>query len=64
VGGQIAGVGKMRNAYKILVRKPEGKRPFIRHKGKSNYIIKMGFRVWTKFSVFRLGASIGLLGTG
>jgi hypothetical protein len=26
----VAGMGKMRNAYKILVRKPEGKRPLRR----------------------------------
>jgi hypothetical protein len=25
--GHIAGVGELRNAYKILVGKPEGKRP-------------------------------------
>jgi len=32
VGGMAAGVGKVRNAYKIFVGKPEGKRPFTRCK--------------------------------
>jgi len=27
VAGHAARMGEMRNAYKILVRKPEGKRP-------------------------------------
>jgi hypothetical protein len=26
--GHVALMGEMRNAYKILVRKPEGKRPY------------------------------------
>jgi len=26
--GQVARIRQMRNAYEILVRKPEGKRPF------------------------------------
>jgi hypothetical protein len=61
---QVAGVGKVSKAYSILVWKPEGKRPFMRHKGRSDNIIKMLLGVWTKFSVFRLEASVCLLGTG
>jgi hypothetical protein len=26
MGGKVAGVGKMRNAYKIFIGKPEGKK--------------------------------------
>jgi hypothetical protein len=36
--GQVACMGKMRNAYKILVRKPDGKRPLgrSRHRWEDN----------------------------
>jgi hypothetical protein len=30
MGGHVACMGEMRNAYKILVGKPEGKRPLRR----------------------------------
>jgi hypothetical protein len=42
--GYAAHMGEMRNAYKILVGKPEGKRPLgrIRHRWKDN--IKMNLR--------------------
>jgi hypothetical protein len=36
----------MRNAYKILVGKPEGKRPLRRPKHRWEDNIKMGNRVW------------------
>jgi hypothetical protein len=39
VGGKVAGVGKVRNAYKIFVGKSEGKRPFMRCKCRSDDII-------------------------
>jgi hypothetical protein len=32
--GQIARMGKKKNAYKVLVGKPEGKRPLGRHRHK------------------------------
>jgi hypothetical protein len=43
--GKVAGVGKVRNAYKIFVGKPEGKRPFMRCKCRSDDIIKECLRV-------------------
>jgi len=32
MGGHVARMGNMRNAYKVLVRKPGGKRPLARPK--------------------------------
>jgi hypothetical protein len=45
MGGKVAGVGKVRNAYKIFVGKPEGKRPFMKCKYRSDDIIKVRLRV-------------------
>jgi hypothetical protein len=44
VGGKVAGVGKVRNAYNIFVGKSEGKRPFMRCNCTSD-IIKVCLRV-------------------
>jgi hypothetical protein len=38
--GHVAHVGKMRNAYKILVGKPEGKRPLGRPRHRWGIILK------------------------
>lgn len=45
MGGKAAGVEKVRNAYEIFVLKPEGKRPFMRCKCRSDDIIKACLRV-------------------
>jgi len=37
-------MGEMRNAYKILVGKPEGKRPLGRHRHRWEDNIRMGLR--------------------
>jgi len=39
----VARMGEMRNAYNILVRKPEGKRPLgrPRHRGEDNIIMNL-----------------------
>jgi len=42
--GHAAGMGKVRNAYKILVRKPEGKRLLGRHRRKWEDNIRMNVR--------------------
>jgi hypothetical protein len=62
------GGGRKRNAYRVLVSKPEGKRPFgiPRHSWKVN--IKMDLRdtgsgEWTGFIWLRTGTSGGLLRT-
>jgi hypothetical protein len=40
--GHMACVGEMRNAYKILVRKPEGKRPHGRLDNTGTYLREIG----------------------
>lgn len=45
MGGKVAGVGKVRNVYKIFVGKPEGKRPFMKCKCRSDDIIEVCLRV-------------------
>jgi hypothetical protein len=39
--GHVASMGEMRNAYKILVEKPEGKKPLGRHRRRWEENIKM-----------------------
>jgi hypothetical protein len=60
-------MGETRNAYRILVGKPEGKRPLGRPR-RSRWVdnIKMdlreiGWDVWTGSNWFRIGTSGGLL---
>jgi hypothetical protein len=42
--GHAAHVVKMRNAYKMLVEKPEGKRPLRRRKHRWENDVKMGVK--------------------
>jgi hypothetical protein len=46
-------MGEMRNAYRILVRKPEGKRPLMRPtriwEGIKMNLKEAGVRMWTGF---------------
>jgi hypothetical protein len=42
--GNVVRMGEKRNAYRILVRKPEGKRPLGRPRRSWVYNIKMDFR--------------------
>jgi hypothetical protein len=60
--GHIARIGEMRNAYKIFVGKPEGKRPLGRHRRRweDNIGIDCG-KVGTEFICLRIGTSGGLL---
>jgi hypothetical protein len=46
--GHVEQVGEIRNAYKILVRKYEGKTPLGRpkHKWENNFIIDLGKLEW------------------
>jgi hypothetical protein len=37
--GHVVGIGEKRGAYRVLVRKPEGKRPLGRPKGRYDNII-------------------------
>jgi hypothetical protein len=59
-------MGEMRNAYKILVGKPEGKRPLgrSRHRWADNIKIdlrEIGFRMWIGFIWIRIGTDDVLL---
>jgi hypothetical protein len=42
--GHVAHMGKMRNAYKILVGKPKGKEPFGRPRRRWEVIIRIDLR--------------------
>jgi hypothetical protein len=58
--GYVAQTGEIRNAYTIIVRKPEGKRPFgrPRHRMELNikqYLQEHGIRVWNEFIWLRTG---------
>jgi hypothetical protein len=58
-------MGEMRNAYRILVGKPEGKRPLERPRHRWVDNIKMDLRwdgmVWTGSNWLRIGTSGGLV---
>jgi hypothetical protein len=60
--GNVARMIEMRNAYKILVGKPEGKRP-LRRIGVDGKIIlrKRGGKLWTLFIWLRIGTGGVLL---
>jgi hypothetical protein len=62
----MACVGKMSNAYTVLVGKPEGKRLFRRcgHRWMIDLVLgKEGDKVWTGCTWLRIGCSGGLLRT-
>jgi hypothetical protein len=55
-------MGEMKNAYTILVRKPEGQNPFgrPRHRWEDNMRINLGeirWEMWTGFIWLSIGAS-------
>jgi len=43
--GHVAHMRELRNEHKILVRKPEGKRPLVRHRCRWEDNIRMDLRV-------------------
>jgi hypothetical protein len=64
--GHVARMGEGRNVCKVLVRKPEGKRPLGRPRRRWEDGIKMdlretGWGVWSGFSWLRKGTVGGLL---
>jgi hypothetical protein len=64
--GYVARMGEMRNAYSILVGKPDGKIPLGKSRGRWENNIRMnlrgkGGRVWTGCIWLRIGTSGGLL---
>jgi hypothetical protein len=64
--GHAACMGERRNAYKMLVWKPEGKRPLRRPKCRCNTMLKQileeqSMSVWIGFIWHRIGTDGGLL---
>ena len=64
--GHVARMGERRGAYRILVRKPEGKRPLVRPKLKWDDNIKMVLQevewgAWTEMIWLRTGKGGGHL---
>jgi hypothetical protein len=64
--GHVARMGEGRNLYRVLVGKPEGKRPLGRPRRRWEDGIKMdlreiGWGVWSGFSWLRIGTVGGLL---
>ena len=62
----VASMGDRRGAYRVLVGKPEGKRPFGRPRCKWKDKINMdlqevGWEAWTGLMWFRIGTGGGLL---
>jgi hypothetical protein len=50
----VAHIGEIRNAYKILLGKPEGKKPLRRPRHRWEDNIKMGWRAKTGFIWLRI----------
>jgi hypothetical protein len=64
--GHVARVGEGRNVYRVLMGKPEGKRPLARPRRRWEDGIKMDLReigggVWSGFTRLRMGIVGGLL---
>jgi hypothetical protein len=64
--GHVSRMGEGRNVYRVLVGKPEGKRPLERPRRKWEYGIKVDRReicwgVWSGFTWLRKGTVGGLL---
>jgi hypothetical protein len=58
--GHVACVGERRGIYRVLVGKPEGKRPLLRPRHRWEIILRWFFRkwdvkVWTGLSWLRIG---------
>jgi hypothetical protein len=64
--GHVARMGEKRGAYRILVGRPEGRRPLGRPRRRREGNIKMDFQevgwgAWTGLSWLRIGTGGGLL---
>jgi hypothetical protein len=53
--GHVARMGDMRNAYRVLVGKPERKRPL----GRPSCRGKLGGRMWIGFILLKTGPVVG-----
>jgi hypothetical protein len=54
-------MGEKRNAYRLLVRKPEGKRPLGRPRRRWVDLLEIGWAVWTGLVWLRIETSGELL---
>jgi hypothetical protein len=64
--GHVARMGEERKVYRVLVGKPEGKRPLGRQRHRWEHGIRMdlretGWRMWIGSSWLGIGADSGLL---
>jgi hypothetical protein len=64
--GHMAHMGEGRNVYRVLVGKPEGKRPLERPRrrwddGITMDLTEIGWGVWNGFTWLRIGIAGGLL---
>jgi hypothetical protein len=64
--GHVARMGERRGVYRVLVGKPEGKRPLGRPRSRCENILRLifrtyGVRVWTGLSWLRIGTGGGNL---
>jgi hypothetical protein len=64
--GYVARMGEGRNVYRILVGKPEGKKPLVSPRRRWEDGIRMelrerGWGMWSGFTLFRIGIGGGLL---
>jgi hypothetical protein len=62
--GLVARTGEKMNAYRILVRKPEGKRSLGRPRLSGRIILRWMVVVWTGLIWLRIGTSGRSLSTG
>jgi hypothetical protein len=61
--GHVSRMGELRNAYRILVGKPEGKRPLGRPRRKWVDNTEIDGMIWIGFIWLRIGTNGGLLRT-
>jgi hypothetical protein len=64
--GHVARMGEGRNVYRVLMGKPEGRRPLERPRRRGEKEIKLelrdiGWEVWSGFTWLRIGTVGGLL---
>jgi hypothetical protein len=64
MGGRVARLGESKGVYRVLVGKPEGKRPLGRPRPRREDNIKMdlqevGCGAWTGSSWLRIGIGVG-----
>jgi hypothetical protein len=63
MGGHVARIGERKGLYRVLMGKPEGKRPLGRPRRRWEDNIKMDIQEvgWTRLSWIRIGTSGGQL---